>query len=243
MNIFSVFKTIGTQIVVTVGILGLFIYGGIDLYTTVGKNRIGLENAINAEVVMSGRCSGTVIEDPDLTDGIQFTVLSAKHCIEPTETVGSPLDILVPNVENNVLIDYRTIKVEIKAISPSSDLVLLQGGDDGLDITPVKIAIENPETTDYVFNISYPLLEGREIMAGYLSYIYKTQGFEDISKSGLYQLVGISVAPGSSGSGLFKRGELIGVLTGMMSRAQYISFFVPLSEIQVFIKENSNNVS
>jgi hypothetical protein len=186
-------------------------------------------------------CSGTAIPDPDRTDGIQYTVLSAKHCLHG-QGVGTVLTVNVPKTVNNVFDGDRQIKMIVTDVSEESDLFLLQAlkMGDGNDLPNVSIYSGPLEFGQEVWSVSFPLAETRTISQGYLGWIVNVPYFAQYSKSGYFQKSTTAIAPGSSGSGLFVETttgyELIGVLTGMDSRVSFSSFYTDNSEVNSFLK-------
>lgn len=75
------------------------------------------------------------------------------------------------------------------------------------------------------------------IAIGVFGYLFQLPAFSSVSKEYYYQLTTVTVAGGSSGSGLFKLTdngyELIGVLTG---GREFISAYTPIDEIRSFLK-------
>lgn len=199
-----------------------------------------------ASVQIESYCSGTVIKDPDTSDGIQFTVITAKHCLSPGQGIGTVLTVNIPTEIANVFTTMTKIKTIVKDVDANADLILLQGlkQDEGLNIEAIDVYQGTVKFGDYAISVSYPYALSKFVTDGYLGYILELAPFSNVSKSTLYQTSTVHVAGGSSGSGLFKPSswgyQLIGVLTGGVG---HISAYTPLDEVRAFLnKQVKQNV-
>ena len=199
---------------------------------------VPIDTAIASTVQLEDYCSGTIINDPNLSDGEQFTVITAKHCLAKDQKIGTVLSVNIAEDIDNKFTKMKEIKVIVKDISLVSDLILLQGfkQGEGLELPKANIYKGDVKIGDEVLSVSYPFGLSKLITNGYLGYLFTFPAFKDVSKDFLYQLSTTQAAGGSSGSGLFKAGnneyELIGVLTGGIA---YITAYTPLEEIREFL--------
>ena len=203
-----------------------------------------LEDTLKSSVQLGDYCSGTVIDDPDLSDGEQLTVLTAKHCISETEVIGTILTINTPVIIGNDYGKMEGTKVIIKDISKTSDLVLLQGltaDDHKLPKANVYGGLPTAGTPSFAFG--YPRGESLTISFGYLGYIISNSFAPELSRSGRWQKTTNAVQGGSSGGGLFVETdngfELIGTLTWGYRGDEGSSYWTPLDEVHGFLEENS----
>jgi len=202
---------------------------------------------ILASVQVERYCSGTVIEDTDLSDGKQMTVLSAKHCLNGDQGVGSIVMVNVPQTMMNEYYNDRAIKMIVTKVSEESDLIEMQAikKDEGLDIPSVPIHHGIPKIGDEVWSIGFPLGGPKAFNAGFLSYVVDMKDITHLdhciwdSTTCLYQQVAVPVDGGNSGGGLFVKSSdgyrLMGVLTGKDTRSSQLAYFTPLDEVQTFL--------
>jgi len=104
---------------------------------------VTIDTAIASTVQLEDYCSGTIINDPNLSDGEQFTVITAKHCLAKDQKIGTVLSVNVAEDIDNKFTKMKEIKVIVKDISPISDLILLQGvkQGEGLELPKANIYI------------------------------------------------------------------------------------------------------
>lgn len=201
-----------------------------------------------ATVALKGACSGTFIEDPIKDDGIQPTIISAKHCTRGfgKNGYGQVFEIQQDAYPNTAgAYDFSTsMKFKVVAISSESDLILLQPEGDYIPdnrVTPIKIWEGTPKFGQTVIGVSYPALTGKLLEDCRLSYVEKEEAFGMVSQSSYFQKTGCDALGGSSGSGLFATNEvtgkyeLMGVLTGGM--AGIFTWYTPLMEVRKFLDE------
>lgn len=179
-----------------------------------------------------GFCSGTLIDDPDLRDGNQKTVLTAKHCVKEVGQV-----IKIPYLGSY----YDFV---VKSMSEDSDLAILQT-DSMFGAPSAKISM-SAHYREKAWAIGYPLGLSQVISEGYLGAIDVQDGFKDVSKSGAFQRASVLIAPGSSGGALFQlvdnEYQLIGVATGINMKYFFVTYWTPIEEINSFLKEFSEGV-
>lgn len=199
-----------------------------------------------ASVQIDESCSGTIIEDPDPSDGIQTFVLTAKHCVEP-DKIGTIYRVYIPKNHSEEF-DYVNERFMLVAKSSVSDLALLQSLKSG-DMGTPKIDIYHgyPKFGSLVYNVSYAMALPPQITSGYLG-LLEYAPFGDVSISSIFRRASVMTAPGSSGSALvmYDRGDykIIGVLTGGVrggSTIWYTSFWTPTYEIVDFIDSLKGN--
>lgn len=174
-----------------------------------------------------GFCSGTLIDDPDLRDGNQKTVLTAKHCVKEVGQV-----IKVPYLGSY----YDFV---VKSMSEDSDLAILQT--DSMFRAPSAKISTSAHYQEKAWAIGYPLGSSQTISEGFLGAIDTQVGFQDVSRSTAFQRATVMIAPGSSGGGLFQieDGEyrLMGVATGINMKYFFVTYWTPLEEIQDYLKK------
>src|SRR5690606_41285273 len=100
--------------------------GGVRRLTDEPSVKKTHNDAANASDQFGKYCSGTVIEDPDLSDGEQVPVISAQHCLDGTQGVGTVLEINIPTIVGNEYVSDKTVKAIVTSVSDKSDLILIQ---------------------------------------------------------------------------------------------------------------------
>lgn len=201
-----------------------------------------MEEVYIASVLFPGRCTGTVIEDPVKSDGIQTTILSARHCFG-----GNKVGDIIETKVLNTLVGFESYSYEkfiIFDISKKSDLAILQrvrGGE--LPIKPIPIYDGIPRSGTKVYNVSYALTMSPTLTDGYLGFITAVDAtsVKHLSLSHLWQRASIDVTGGSSGSSLLIETDvgfqIIGTLTGSQSDDGWItSYWTPVSEIREYLE-------
>ena len=86
-----------------------------------------------------------------------------------------------------------------------------------------------PKIGDKVINISNPLTLQNYITEGYVGNNYMTDGE-------LMTMVSIAVYNGCSGSGIFKEGKLVGLVSSRRPDAYNLTYVVPISTIKKFLE-------
>jgi hypothetical protein len=221
-----------------IGMVALFTLSAPSKSTT-------LEDALHASVQLENYCSGTVIADPDLSDGEQFTVISAKHCLDAEQGIGTVLTINIPVILGNEYTkDQTPVKMIVKDVSKESDLILLQGmkPSDNPHLPQIGIYGGTPTIGTPTYAFGYPRAESLTVTYGLLGYIISMGEMPELSKSGLWQKSGTAVQGGSSGGSLMIQTDdgfqLIGTLTWGYRGDEGASYWTPISEIREFIDQN-----
>jgi len=231
MKIINLIKNSGLDIVVSGTLIALL---GTSIYLNHFKSEPDLKRASSVSVQLTdgtrGFCSGTLIDDPDLSDGNQKTILTAKHCVDDVGQV-----IKVPYMGSY----YDFV---VKKISEESDLAILQT-DSMFGAPSVKISTE-AHFEEKAWAIGYPMGDSKTITEGFLGAIEVQAGFSSVSKSMTFQRATVLIAPGNSGGGLFQieDGEyrLVGVATGINSKYFFMTYYSPLEEVKEFLKDFGN---
>lgn len=231
-------KNILTSFVISLGIVGA---AGIAYNDPFQEAPPPLSEVYQSSVQIGDFCSGTVINDPDMTDGIQTTILTAKHCVNK---VGDIITITIPDYIQDRVASKTDYKFTVVSISSESDLAILQMEvQDSFKIAPAVIYGGIVEFGDKVVSVSFPAGTSKTITEGYLGYIENVPPFGDVSKSEDFRRSSTMVTGGSSGGSLYRVVEykgrtivaLVGVLTGGMGSAKWITYWTPLEEIQSYI--------
>lgn len=192
---------------------------------------------------IEGLCSGTLIDDPYPEDGIQDTILTAKHCVLDMESpvsrnpIGDTIEVHYVNNPPYLIENYT-----VKWISTKSDLAILQIN--GKNHKTLGISDAVLDFGDPVSYIGYPLGIGKLKFEGFAGYLTTVEGFGKATETSEFLMASIWANGGSSGSSLVIKTltgyEIVGVLTGMASPVQgaggEITFWTPLSEIHAFIQ-------
>lgn len=207
--------------------------------------KTNLLDVANASVQLENYCSGTVIEDPDLSDGEQLTVITAKHCMGKEDVIGKVLHIHSASVIGSEYQIGEAVPVIIKDISKTSDLVLLQGMKPSTDpkLPKMKVYGGTPAFGSLSYAFGYPRGESLTVSLGMLGYEINASGFPELSTSGWWQKSTNAVQGGSSGGGLFVETdsgfELVGVLTWGYKGDEGASYWSPVQEVRQFLEENN----
>lgn len=226
-----------TSLLLVGAVLGSFIFSPKDT---------SFEDAINASVQIDKYCSGTVIPDPNLKDGTQFTVLTAKHCLDKGQTIGSIITVNIPQTLGNDLTGDLSVKTIVYDVSEESDVILLQGMSPEKDpkIKPIEVYGGLPAYGSSVLSISFPRGLYKVITGGYLGQIV-TSHWESgvLSKSGRWQESTTLTEGGSSGSALLVETDsgyqLVGTLTWGFRGSPLPGFYTPVDEIRAFLDGQS----
>lgn len=227
-----------------VGVVASGLFATIETH---GTSYTGLKEALSASVQLEDYCSATSIQDPDLSDGEQVTFLTAKHCMGPNDKIGTVLKVYIPSsYDNQYVRGSEGLKVIVKDISEESDLVLLQGLKPETDPKLPKVSVYGgiPSAGTPAYAFGYPRGESLTITEGLLSYIIEYDGFNDLSKSNLWQKAGTATQGGSSGGGLMvltdEGFELVGVLAWGYRGDEGASYWTPVTEIRTFLEQNGD---
>jgi serine protease Do len=121
--------------------------------------------------------------------------------------------VLEPLVEQEILLgaaDGRgVLKMRVAAVSPESDLALLEA--DGIALPPVRLK-EVAKLGDDVWIVAFPWGRRRTVVGGVVSQLESSA--EDSALEGPARMVDASVSYGASGGGVFdaETGALLGVI-------------------------------
>lgn len=203
---------------------------------------------IDPSVQIGNFCSGTVIADPYLHDGIQKTILTARHCVQAVNDV---IPITVPSYVDMKLSSEITYEFKVAFISKDSDLAILQffGEQKGFDLPEASIYEGDLEFSMKTWLVGFPLGLPKIVTEGYLGWINKIPELHSMSKSTEFQSFAINLMGGSSGGGLFVkddvgRYQLIGTVSAGIMNMYSVSTpwgsATPLTELRVFIKDVSD---
>lgn len=228
MKILNFVKSSWFDIVISSTLIALL---GTSIYLDHLKGSPDIKKSASTVVQLTedgkGFCSGTLIDDPDLRDGNQKTILTAKHCVKEVGQV-----IKVPYLGSY----YDFV---VKSMSEDSDLAILQT--DSMFAAPSAKISTSAHYLEKAWAIGYPLGFSQTISEGFLGAIDTQVGFQDVSRSTAFQRATVMIAPGSSGGGLFQieDGEyrLMGVATGINMRYFFVTYWTPLEEIQDYLKK------
>lgn len=220
--------------------------------TTLGAAAFGLaaysqadfpSTMIDPSVQVSDFCSGTVIADPYVQDGIQKTILTARHCVQK---VGDVIPITVPSYVDMRLSSTITYDFKVAYISKDSDLAVLQlfGQQKGFNLPEASIYEGDLEFGQKAWIVGYPLGLPKLVTEGYLGWIKKISELHSMSKSTEFQQFAINLMGGSSGGGVFIQNDLgqydlVGTVSAGIMNMYSVSTpwgsAVPLEELRTFI--------
>lgn len=185
-------------------------------------------------------CSGTEI-GKTLDGGGVF--LTARHCVANPDTNKINEKIVVSFSANQSGPFYDATPI---ALSLSDDLALLYLND-GADIPSVPIKDERWLTSgDTIFNVSFPIGTGKVLFHGeYLAPRFPAVPTEIIEKYSQWTYampMNLTIAPGSSGSGIFSQSQkaLIGVAVGTSGQGSY-NIAIPSDRVLAFMDDLKDN--
>lgn len=224
-------------------VTGLAFFGllGIQVYNPTPQ-------MIDPSVQIADYCSGTVIDDPDLSDGIQDTILTAKHC---TKAVGDEIKITIPEYVDGRVSSQKEFTFKVTHQS-ESDVALLQRDHDvnnPFSLPHAAIYDGSLEHGTKYWVVGYPMGLPKLVTEGYLGWIMKLPALSSMSKSTEFRLGTAAIAGGNSGGGIFVKNwlgdyELAGTVSaGIMNGftvTTNLGCYTPLEEIQAFLKEVKN---
>lgn len=197
-----------------------------------------VDTKVEASVQLGKFCSGTFIEDPIVSDGIQPTVLTARHCTSGMRTPAAGIgQVITISNESGINQDF-----EVVLVSEESDVAILQPVDKNWSDERIVTADVVTEEVTYKFGekvwaVGYPGGTGKTMTDGYLGYLEEVPAFGAVSISKLFQKATVLSIGGSSGQGMYvlEDGDyrLMGVLTGGLG--PFASYYTPLGELQEFL--------
>jgi hypothetical protein len=185
-------------------------------------------------------CSGTEVGHTPDGDGV---FLTARHCVADTETnkINKHIVVSFTNDEGGPFYDADPV-----AISLNDDLALLLLTD-GASIPEISVRDQSSlHNGDAIFNVSFPLDMGKQefhgkFLSSRMTHVPDAMLLEyPFWANGM--LFDMTVAPGSSGSGLFsaKHKALIGVAVGMTGAAGY-DIAIPADIVINFLNDLKDN--
>ncbi len=185
-------------------------------------------------------CSGTEIGHTEEGNGV---FLTARHCAANPETnkINDQLQISFSDNQGGPFYDAVPI-----AISLTDDVALLLVRN-GANIPEVRIRDERRlHNGDLIFNVSFPLGTGKEVFHGE----YLRPNFPAFPAQLLQQYlfwlnampINITIAHGSSGSGIFSQKEraLVGVAVGTFDEGSY-NIAIPADRVLDFLLDLNDN--
>lgn len=239
-------KTIGKifvlGVVATFVALGVFNIAFNDLYNV---KRNHLQRATDAVVHIfpgEGVCSGVYIDDPVTSDGIQTTILTAKHCIRglsPGQKVYAAIDEYVLGRDLNP----ETKPFDVLTVSKNSDLAILQTKT-WVRNGPVSVLADHVDVGGRVYAVGYPLNVGLMVTEGNvwnLELVPREVAPVPPTDSNEFRLASIMVSPGNSGGPLYTlnagRYEIVGVASMIVGNpaGSHIAFYTDLEDIREFL--------
>lgn len=198
-----------------------------------------------------GSCSGSVIDDPDLSNGEQVTVLTAGHCALEGGYAAITEKILI----GNRLLDGKTYYFTIGDKSKKADVSIYQGYGVPLEAFPTKAKLYGGTVSfgDKIYVSGFPLGLTQDLRDGYVGYVEpnvelnKQMDLTDVE----VLRVSLSTSPGHSGSGVYKLTddgyELIGVMSGaylgMMAMESTIAYSVTTENVKEFLRNFGKGVN
>lgn len=186
--------------------------------------------AIEPVVKINQNCSGTIISSDKGDDGkVKTQILTAKHCIK-----GSDGQLNIEVTDRGRPIYDKNIWYDVDRKSSSDDIALITLRDTGTVYPSATIANDElVELGDEVYVIGFPRALVKTLTRGLFS------GYQEIKGVTLYRATP-AMTFGNSGGALFQKNgdnfELIGVTSMKYGDSEFMNLFVPLKEIQEFLR-------
>lgn len=213
---------------------------GVGVLLLFSGNYNGKQDAIDASIQLGDFCSATVIDDPDLSDGVQSTILTAKHCVK-NKALGELFDVTLKKYDHGYTILEQTFKFELMSMSKESDLAILQTYSTEFWVKPIQVSAYDLDIGDVVYGIGYPLGLTQTITQGFAGPIEIIPNDAD-SESDDYRRSTALITNGNSGGGLFRDENGTWRLTGVCSisyaspnATAFITGWVPFTEIKSYL--------
>lgn len=229
---------------VVIAFLTLLVVGLVSYFIPFPKDKFNLSPLTSAVVHLipgEGHCTGWYIDDPVTSDGVQTTIMTAKHC---TRGMG-PDGFVWARMDDYVL--GRDLNAEIKpfnifAVSKDSDLMLLQSKDWERDGTVLKLA-DSVDIGGRVYAVGYPLGTTLMVSEGSIWNLELIPRGPNLpiadTDSNEFRAVSVMVSPGNSGGPLLNaQNEVVGnasLIIGTQT-GSHISFYTDLEDIRAFLK-------
>lgn len=185
-------------------------------------------------------CSGTEIGHTIEGDGV---FLTARHCVADPDTneIRGPLSVSFSLNQGGPFYDAAPI-----ALSLTDDVAVLLIRD-GADVPSVRIRDEKDLIAgDPIFNVSFPLGTGKQIFHGEFMathfLILPSEILAEYSQWAYTMPMNITIAHGSSGSGIFSNKEraLVAVAVGTFQEGSY-NIAIPASRVINFLSHINDN--
>lgn len=185
-------------------------------------------------------CSGTMVHsDRDEASGEVTTfILTAKHC---TERVRQRLEVIVPVIVDNRVIEERHLMGEVYSRYASHDLALIRLLDEDTVFTTLA-ALADADVTlmegEDTYTVGYARAMSRTITEGNFGYI-EAAAIDDDPEREFYRATP-AIVGGNSGGALFHRAEdgkfvMIGVTSGVWNGMWHMGYYVPISAIHAYV--------
>jgi len=185
-------------------------------------------------------CSGTEIGHTATGDGV---FLTARHCVADPDTNAIEKDLKVSFSDNEGGPFFDAMPI---AISSTDDVALMLIRN-GAGVPEVRIKDERKlKSGDPIFNVSFPFGTGRQAFYGH----YMRPNFPVLPAEivqmypfWLYAMpMDVTIAPGSSGSGVFsgKERALIGIAVGSFQSGSY-EIATPADRVLDFLNDLKDN--
>jgi S1-C subfamily serine protease len=186
-------------------------------------------------------CSGTMIgSNRDEESGEVTTwVLTARHC---TETVSQSLEVIVPILAGNEVVEERHMMAKVVSRWAKHDLALLKLEDQ--DTLFPDVAILAPADVDLfegedTFVVGFALARARTITEGAFGYMEEVGVEPEVKLADFFRATPM-IAPGNSGGALFHKTEdgefhLIGVSSVVANGVWHVGYFVPITAIHEYV--------
>ena len=213
---------------------------GVGVLLLFSGNYNGKQDAIDASIQLGDFCSATVIDDPDLSDGEQATILTAKHCVKD-KALGALFDVTTKKYDHGYTILEQTFKFGLMSMSKDADLAILQTYSTEFWIKPIQVSAYDLDIGDIVYAIGYPLGLQQTITQGFAGPIMKVPDID--TTSGEFRRSTAIITNGNSGGGVFREENgtwrLVGVVSiglGKPGVGTFMTGLVPWKEIDAYLK-------
>lgn len=222
--------------ILVLAIAGL-VYGELRPYESTACNATG---AIFVGKDREFNCSGTEIGSTKDGGGI---FLTARHCVADADTNELNENMSVSFSENQAGPFYDAEPV---AISSTDDLALLYLRN-GAGLPSVKVRDNRRLSAgDSIFNVSFPLGTGKQVFHGeYMRGNFAVYTYDGLTEYAFWRYampMNLTIAHGSSGSGIFSRREhaLVGVAVGTFEEGSF-NIAIPSNRVLYFLNDLKDN--
>lgn len=193
--------------------------------------------ALAPVVKINQSCSGTIISSDTDKDGkVKTQILTAKHCIK-----GKSGQLNIETTERGKPIKDVNVWYDNDREDYKTDLAVVTLRDTETVYPVATIAAEElVELGDDVVVVGYPRAMIKTVTRGMFS------GYQMVNDATLYRATP-AVTYGNSGGALFQKNgdsfELIGVTSMKYQDSEFMNLFVPLKEIQEFLRLKPTKVT